>query len=144
MIAVRERSGRVAGTIAIFDDDVAILDVMRDALTEERYCIVTETTADDALAVVLRERPALVILDFWMADRAAGLQVLRLIREHPETDATPVLICSADRTALLDYVDDWRALGCETLAKPFDLYDLLERVSRLAGTSDTPGAPHRQ
>lgn len=128
----------MAGTIAIFDDDAAILDVMRDALTGEGYRIVTETTADDALTIVLRERPALVILDFWMADRAAGLQALRLIREHPETGATPVLICSADRAALLDYVDDWRALGCETLAKPFGLYNLLERVFRLAGASDAP------
>ena len=121
----------MAGTIAIFDDDAAILDVMRDALAEEGYHVVTEMTADDTLAVVLRERPALVILDFWMADRAAGLLALRLIREHPETSATPVLICSADRTALLDYVDDWRALGCETLAKPFDLGDLLAHVARL-------------
>jgi DNA-binding response OmpR family regulator len=138
VIVMTERSGCVAGTIAIFDDDVAILDVMRDTLTEEGYRIVTETTADDALTIVLRERPALVILDFWMADRAAGLQALRLIREHPETTTTPGLICSADHTALLDYVDDWRALGCETLAKPFGLYDLLERVSRLAGASDAP------
>ena len=122
----------MAGTIAIFDDDAAILDVMRDTLMGEGYRVVTETTADDALAIVLRERPTLVILDFWMAGRPAGLQALRLIREHPETGATPVLICSADRTALLDYVEDWRALGCETLAKPFDLHDLLEQVARLA------------
>ncbi len=121
----------MARTIAVFDDDATILEMMRDALTEEGYDIVTETTADDALAIVLRERTTLVILDFWMADRAAGLQALRLIREHPETSATPVLICSADRAALRDYAEDWHALGCETLAKPFDLDDLLARVARL-------------
>ncbi len=121
----------MARTIAVFDDDTAILDMMRDALTEEGYNIVAETTADDALTIVLREQPVLVILDFWIADRAAGLQALRLIREHPETSTTPVLICSADRAALRDYAEDWRALGCETLEKPFDLNDLLERVARL-------------
>ncbi|MHB8647596.1 MAG: response regulator [Thermomicrobiales bacterium] len=128
-------------TIAVFDDDAAILEVIQDALTEERYRIVIETAADEALAVVLRERPALVILDFWMAGRSAGLQALRLIREHPETGTTPVLICSADHAALHDYADDWRALGCETLAKPFDLDDLLERVARLAGRPPSP-SPH--
>ncbi len=66
-----------------------------------------------------------------MAGQAAGLQVLRLIREHPQISATPILIYSADHTALFDYKDDWRALGCETLAKPFDFADLLERVVRL-------------
>lgn len=121
----------MARTIAVFDDDTAILGMMRDALTEEGYHIVAETTADDALAIVLREQPTLVILDFWMADRAAGLQALRLIREHPETRATPILICSADRAALRDYAEDWHALGCETLEKPFDLDDLLERVARV-------------
>ncbi len=130
-------------TIAVFDDDATILDVMRDALTEEGYGIVTETTVDDALAIVLRERPALVILDFWMADRPAGLQALRLIREHPKISATPVLICSADRAALRDYAEDWHALGCETLVKPFDLDDLLEQVARLVDMSRTEygGAP---
>ncbi|HEY8292913.1 MAG TPA: response regulator [Thermomicrobiales bacterium] len=123
----------MARTIAVFDDDAAILDLMRDALAGEGYQTVAETTADDALAIVLRARPALVILDFWMAGRAAGLQALRLIREHPAIGATPVLICSADHAALFDYEEDWRALGCETLAKPFDLNDLLERVGRLAG-----------
>ena len=121
----------MARIIAVFDDDAVILAMMRDALTGEGYNIVVETTADNALAIVLRERPALVILDFWMADRPAGLQTLRLIREHPETGATPVLICSADRAALRDYAEDWHALGCETLEKPFDLNDLLERVARL-------------
>ena len=125
----------MARTIAVFDDDATILDMMRDALTEEGYDIVAETTVDDALLIVLRERPALVSLDFWMADRPAGLQALRLIREHPETSATPVLICSADRAALRNYAEDWHALGCETLTKPFDLDDLLERVARLMEAS---------
>ncbi len=130
----------MAETIAVFDDDAATLDVMHDALTEEGYRIVADASADDALAIVLRERPNLVILDFWMGDRPAGLQTLRLIREHPETDATPVLICSADRAALREYADDWRALGCETLAKPFDLDDLLEHVARLADAKGGPPA----
>lgn len=129
----------MAETIAIFDDDPAILDVMHDALTAEGYRIVTDRAVDNALPMVLRERPALVILDFWMAGRPAGLQALRLIREHPETGSLPVLICSADHATLHDYADDWRALGCETLAKPFDLDDLLERVARLAETHREPG-----
>ena len=128
----------MAGTIAVFDDDATILDVMRDALTEKGYRVVAETAADNALAIVLRERPALVILDFWMADQAAGLQALRLIREHPDTGMMPILICSADRTALHDYADNWRTLGCETLAKPFDLNDLLMRVARLVEMNSGP------
>lgn len=127
----------MARTIAVFDDDSAILAVMRDALIAEGYHIVAETTVDDALVIVLRERPTLVILDFWMAGRPAGLQALRLIREHPEISATLVLICSADRAALRDYAEDWHALGCETLAKPFNLDDLLERVARLMEASRT-------
>ncbi len=122
----------MAGTVAVFDDDTAILDTMRDMLTDAGYRVVAEATTDDALAIVLRERPAVVILDFWMAGRAAGLAALRLIREHPATATTPVLICSADRAALHEYADDWRALGCETLAKPFDLDDLLDRVARMS------------
>jgi DNA-binding response OmpR family regulator len=123
----------VAEAIAVFDDDAEFLGLMHDVLTEAGYRVVAETAADDALAIALRERPALVILDFWMAGQGAGLTALRLIREHPETAALPVLICSADRTALNDYADDWHALGCETLEKPFDLDEMLEQVARLVG-----------
>ncbi len=128
----------MAKTIAVFDDDTDFLDLMRDVLTGAGYRVVAETSADEALAIALRERPALVILDFWMAGRGAGLTALRLIRDHPETAALPVLICSADRTALNDYADDWRALGCETLEKPFDLGEMLAEVVRLAGTEGAP------
>ena len=127
----------MAKTIVVFDDDPTFLELMRDVLTEAGYRIVAETTASAASALVLRERPALVILDFWMAGQGAGLSALRLIREQPETAATAVLICSGDRAALHDYADDWRALGCETLTKPFDLDAMLAQVSRLVG-SETP------
>jgi len=123
----------VAGTITLFDDDPEFLGLMNEVLTGAGDRVVAETEADAALETVLRERPALVILDFWMAGRGAGLTALRVIREQPEIAATPVLICSGDRTALDDYAEDWRALGCETLAKPFDLDDMLDRVTRLAG-----------
>lgn len=123
----------MAGTIAVFDDDPTFLGLMRDVLTEAGYRVVTETAADAALDVVLRERLVLIILDFWIAGQGAGLTVLRLIRERPETSALPVLICSGDSAALRDYADDWCALGCETRAKPFDLDDLLGQVARLVG-----------
>ncbi|HEY7908051.1 MAG TPA: response regulator [Thermomicrobiales bacterium] len=128
----------MAKTIAVFDDDTDFLDLMRDVLTEAGYRVVAETTADAASDIVLRERPALVILDFWMAGQGAGLTALRLIRERPETAALPVLICSGDRTALNDYADDWHALGCETLEKPFDLDVMLDQVARLVGQEHQP------
>jgi DNA-binding response OmpR family regulator len=136
-----ERSRDVAKTIAVFDDDTDFLDLMRDTLAESGYRVVAEPTANAALAIVLRERPSLVILDFWMAGQGAGLTALRLLRENPETATLPVLICSADHTALNDYADDWRALGCETIEKPFALNGLLQRVGRLIGGESQPSTP---
>ncbi|MCA1667087.1 MAG: response regulator [Thermomicrobia bacterium] len=130
----------MARTIAVFDDDADFLDLMRDALTEVGYRVVAETAADSALDIALRERPALIILDFWMAGQGAGLTALRLIREHPETAAIPVLICSGDRTALHDYADDWHALGCETLTKPFDLDEMQGQIARLVGNEGDSSA----
>ena len=111
---------------------------MRDTLDEAGYRVVAETTADTALDIALGEHPALVILDFWMTGQCVSLTALRLIRDRPETAATPILICSGDRTALHDYADDWHALGCETLSKPFDLDVMLAQVARLTHTADEP------
>ena len=121
-------------TIAVFDDDLAFLDRMRDALVGAGYRVVCAAGAGNPLALVLRERPDLVILDLWTAGESGGLRALRLIRDAPQSATTPVLICSADHAALRDYAADWWALGCETLAKPFDQDDLLARVARLAPT----------
>jgi DNA-binding response OmpR family regulator len=118
-------------TIVVFEDDYALVDLLREVLADAGYRVVTDTSVAHALPLVLRERPALIILDFWIGGQPAGLHVLQQLRDRPKTASIPVLLCSADRDALYDYAQDWRALGCDILLKPFTLDTLLERVQQV-------------
>lgn len=118
-------------SILVFDDDAGLFPLLHGLLREAGYRVVAATSAHDARAVALREPVTLIVLDLWWGGWPTGLDVLRELRDAPETADVPVLLCSADRRALGDYAEDWRALGCETLAKPFALDALLARVARL-------------
>jgi DNA-binding response OmpR family regulator len=124
--------------VAVVDDDVAFVDLMREVLTDEGYGVVVGTAEEDAAAMVARERPALAILDLRMAEAGSGITILRALRDDPATATLPVLVCSADVIFLRAHADDLRALGCQTLPKPFDLDTLLRTIRAMLG--GTPGA----
>src|SRR5262249_15248304 len=84
------------------------------------------TDATRALAVILEERPDLIILDVMMPC-LSGVDVLRLIRNHTELSHLPVLIltASSDRTTKLTVLD----LGAtDFLTKPIDPSEMAPRV----------------
>jgi DNA-binding response OmpR family regulator len=127
--------GMTGPLIAVVDDDNAFVDLMREVLTDEGYRVVVGTAEEDAAAMVAREQPALTILDLRMTEAGSGITILHTLRDDPSTAALPVLICSADLIFLRDHADDLRALGCQTLPKPFDLDALLGTIRVMLGNS---------
>jgi two-component system, OmpR family, phosphate regulon response regulator OmpR len=124
--------------IVVIDDDPIILDLMCEVLRDAGYRALPCSSADDAKALLVRDRPALVILDIRMGGPDEGVGLLCALRECAETAALPVIVCSADLAFLREQESDLRARGCDILAKPFDLDDLLARVSTAAGPPVQP------
>lgn len=79
--------------VAVIDDDAGIRTLTRMFLeAHEDIALVAESAGGDAIEVVERERPDVVLLDLLMPD-VDGRQLLpHLVREHPNT---MVLILSA-------------------------------------------------
>ena len=113
--------------ILVVDDEPAVQNALRRALTLERYEVVEAADGREALEHLLSAQYEAVILDVAMP-RMDGLQVCRKLRESG--DQTPVLMLTArgdvdDRVAGLDAgADDY-------LVKPFALRELLARVRAL-------------
>ena len=109
--------------ILVVDDDPPSVKMISFLLREEGYTVLTASNGPDALDIVEREAPDLVILDVMMP-HMDGLEVCRRIRR---TMQVPILILSAkgetaDRVIGLDVgADDY-------LSKPFDPTELLARV----------------
>ena len=123
----------MATCIAVINDDTTFLHLMHDLLTEEGYDthLFHEGAAD--YPAVKEVQPAAIILDIRLEQPAAGWQTLELFKLDPTLTHTPVIICSADLRSLQEHAVHLRSKGCEILAKPFDLDDLLTLLHRLVG-----------
>ena len=117
--------------ILIIDDDEHIGNLEQELLEREGYAVLRAYSGTEALLLLKRTRPDLVLLDLMLP----GLGGEALL---PELDGIPVIVVSAkagveDKTALL--------LGgaADYLTKPFDARELLARVAvRLREAARSP------
>ena len=111
--------------ILVIDDQLAVADVVRDALSESGYTVTVAASAAEALTQMARERVDLVILDLGLPD-IPGLDLLE--RLHLEWPRVPVVILSGTEDPALAR----RTLAhgaAEYLTKPFDLERLRQVVA---------------
>ncbi|MFN3885272.1 MAG: response regulator, partial [Rhodocyclaceae bacterium] len=115
--------------LLLVDDMPANLHVLAAALKQD-YRLKTATRGSDALAIMRTEpRPELVLLDVMMPD-LSGIEVLRKLREEPETRDVPVIFVTADvsEQSQLDGLE----LGADDyLTKPVIASVLRTRVKNL-------------
>ncbi|MBN2471452.1 MAG: GAF domain-containing protein, partial [Anaerolineae bacterium] len=95
--AVREvEAQHVHDRVLIVDDRPETVRLILETLREqERYYIQTATSGQQALDLIARKRPDLVLLDLNMPD-LDGLTVLEQLRSNPRTHHIPVLIITAE------------------------------------------------
>ena len=115
--------------IAILDDDLAHLQLLAEILGSEGYAVATEADLRAGYLFVKDRRPALVILDLVQDRQPVGLEVLRALRADPATRAVAILVVSADTRVLTAHAARFRQAGIGVLDKPYDLDDLLGKVS---------------
>ncbi len=81
-------------TILLFEDSEAAIIQITDILTEQSYTVQVARNGKEAIEQIKLFHPEAVILDLMMPD-VDGFQVLKMIRETPETSKIPVLILTA-------------------------------------------------
>src|ERR1700726_1435305 len=124
--------------LLVVDDDRALREVLRRALTLGGYDVRLAETGADALSQTTSAVPDAVVLDIGLPD-IDGLEVCRLLRR--EGNRVPVLMLTA-RDAVADRIDGLDAGADDYLVKPFDVDELKARLRALLrragheGTSD--------
>lgn len=113
--------------IMIVDDEIVNIKVVRRFLALEGYeNFVTTTEPLEAMDVVVREHPDVILLDIMMPGMS-GLEILEQIRNDPQVAHTPVIIL----TAATNQETKQQALNLgatDFLAKPLDVNELIPRV----------------
>ena len=113
--------------IVVVDDEQAVRDSLRRSLSFNGYDIAIAEDGEQALDVIEKEQPDLVILDVMMP-KMDGLEVCRHLRSHG--DDRPILVLTA-RDGVSDRVAGPDAGADDYLPKPFALEELLARVRSL-------------
>lgn len=114
-------------TILICDDDEGILDMLELVLEETGYRIIPVQNSLHIYDEIEKQHPDLILLDLWMPV-LSGDQILKNLRQNPETKDLPVIIISASREG--ERIANDAGASC-FLAKPFDLDTLVNRVDEM-------------
>ena len=119
--------------ILIIDDDIHIGNLLEETLSREGYAVSRAYSGTEALLVLSKEKPDLILLDL-MLPGLSGEELL------PEIKDIPVIVVSAkidpsNKVALL--------LGgaADYVTKPFDMGELLARITvQLRNKKDPSGS----
>jgi two-component system response regulator MprA len=125
--------------ILVVDDELAVRESLRRALTLEGHDVELAANGREALATISRSAPDLVVLDVLMPE-LDGLEVCRRLRAAG--DRTPILMLTA-RTEVEDRVAGLDAGADDYLGKPFALDELLARVRALLRRTPSSDEPLR-
>jgi two-component system response regulator MprA len=113
--------------LLIIDDDRALRDALRRALSLAGYDVDTAAAGEQGLASVAQNPPDAVVLDIGMPG-VDGLELCRRLRAAG--NRVPVLMLTA-RDAVEDRIDGLDAGADDYLVKPFDMGELKARLRAL-------------
>ena len=119
--------------ILIVDDERDIRELVADILGDEGFKTRTAANADEALAAIKAEEPALMILDIWLKDsRMDGIDILKQVKRN--NPSVPVVIISGHGNIEIA-VAAIKQGAYDFIEKPFNIDQLMVVITRAMETS---------
>ncbi|UCF80593.1 MAG: response regulator [Acidobacteriota bacterium] len=128
---MQEKSGdsEKKKTIVLVDDSQLFLHIEEALLDRKRFNLVKATTGQQALDLIKRHKPSLVLLDFMLPD-INGTEVTKRVREDPEVTDIPIVIITS-KGSEEQKLECFKA-GCnDFITKPINGSVLKLKVDRL-------------
>jgi DNA-binding response OmpR family regulator len=107
--------------ILVIDDDLYIGNMLEETLTNEGYCVSRAYSGTEAVLVLDKAKPDLVLLDL-MLPGLSGEEVL------PRIKGIPVIVVSA-KVDIDNKVDLLLGGAADYVTKPFEIKELLARIA---------------
>jgi two-component system KDP operon response regulator KdpE len=120
-------------TILAVDDEPRVLKLLKANLESSGYKVLTAADGAEAVDLVERHLPSLVILDL-MLPKMDGYAACRRIREF---SSVPIIMLTA-RSAQVDLIHGFEVGADDYLTKPFSVTELLMRVQAVLRRSKWP------
>jgi len=111
--------------VLVVDDEKHIRMLYKEELASEGYAVATSDGEESILAVLEREKPAIVVLDIKLGSSRSGLDILQEIRGKDQT--LPVILS----TAYDSFQHDLKSIAADFyVVKSVDLTELKAKVAQ--------------
>ena len=127
----------MAKKILVVDDERHIVRLVEVNLARAGYDVATAYDGIEALEVVKKARPDMIVLDVMMP-RMDGFEVLKRLQADEETQNIPVIMLTA-KAQDADIFKGWSSGVSSYLTKPFNPRELLTFVERIFQSIDDQG-----
>lgn len=117
------------GKILIVDDDPDILELLNYNLSKEGYQVFGASSGEEALNLLKRQTPELVLLDL-MLPGIDGLEVCRTLKGDSKFSHIPVIMLTA-KGEESDIIVGLELGADDYVTKPFSVKVLLARIKRI-------------
>jgi phosphate regulon transcriptional regulator PhoB len=129
--------------ILVVEDEPDIRKLVQYNLTQEHFKVLEAEDGEQALKIVQRDKPNLLILDL-MLPGLSGLELCRILRDRSDTAKLPILMLTA-KAGETDRVLGLEMGADDYLTKPFSPRELVARVRailrRAASAAETEPLP---
>lgn len=112
--------------IVVVEDESDILELLTYNLAREGYEVTGVSNGEQALQVIPRKKPRLILLDL-MLPGVGGLEICRLLKAKPETARIPIIMVTA-KGEEADVVVGLEMGADDYVAKPFSMKVLVARI----------------
>ena len=113
-------------TILIADDEPDLRDILRTVLESAGYTVIEAPDGEEALQLVRKQPPDLLILDYMMP-RMTGPQVCAVLKEDMLLRHLPIIMLTG-KSEVKDKIHGINAGADDYVIKPYDPTELLARV----------------
>ena len=127
-----------AQKILVIEDEPDIRKLVQYNLTQEHFNVVEAEDGEQALTLLQREKPNLVILDL-MLPGLSGLELCKMLRQRSDTSRLPILMLTA-KAGEADRIVGLEMGADDYLAKPFSPREMVARVRAILRRAESKPA----
>ena len=120
--------------ILVIEDHDLLRQLYGSALSEEKHEVMLACSGEGGVALALRERPDLVIMDL-MLPGISGAEVAEQLRQSGVLPQTPLIIATSLGKEARSLAD---SLNAALLPKPFHLNQMMSEVNRALSRGGAP------
>jgi len=116
--------------ILIVDDQAEVRELVEITLKSDQYQIIQAENGEEAIEIVNKAKPDLILMDIMMHGNIDGLEATRRLKSNPETKDSFIIMLTA-KGQKGDYEKGFMAGADDYFVKPFSPLELIKKIEEV-------------